>query len=141
MRRLRPSPAVVIACLALLIALGGTAVATGRYVITAIGQIKPNVLGVIRTPGPDLPRSGPKVIINPGKHINLLRAECPPGYHVVAGGYFFDDLAGGQVIADEPDGTTGWLVIVNSERSTKAVEGIARALCAPGRVPLPTAVK
>jgi hypothetical protein len=40
----RPSPALVIACLALILALGGTAVAAKRYLITNTQQISPAVL-------------------------------------------------------------------------------------------------
>lgn len=40
----KPSPAGVIASLALFFALGGTAVAANHYLITSTGQIKPSVL-------------------------------------------------------------------------------------------------
>jgi hypothetical protein len=47
MRR-RPTPATAIALVALFIALGGTAVAAGRYIITSTSQIKPSVLKQLR---------------------------------------------------------------------------------------------
>lgn len=40
----RPSPALVVACLAVIVALAGTAVAAEQYVITSTSQIKPSVL-------------------------------------------------------------------------------------------------
>jgi hypothetical protein len=40
----RPSPAVIIAIVALVMALGGSAVAASRYIITSTSQIKPSVL-------------------------------------------------------------------------------------------------
>jgi len=40
----RPSPAIVVAFLALLIALGGTALAAKQYIITSTAQIKPSIL-------------------------------------------------------------------------------------------------
>src|SRR3954451_16944677 len=44
----RPSPAFVVAVLALAVALGGTAVAAKRYVITSTKQISPSVLRQLR---------------------------------------------------------------------------------------------
>src|SRR5436305_4762019 len=44
MRGRRPSGTTVIACLALFLALGGTAVAAHHYLITSTSQIKPSVL-------------------------------------------------------------------------------------------------
>lgn len=40
----KPSPAMLVAFLALVVALGGTAVAAEQYVITSTSQIKPSVL-------------------------------------------------------------------------------------------------
>ncbi len=39
----RPSPALVIACLALFVALGGSAIAAHKYLITSVNQIAPKV--------------------------------------------------------------------------------------------------
>jgi hypothetical protein len=47
MRR-RPNPASIIAVVALFVALGGTAVAASRYIITSTSQIKPSVLKELR---------------------------------------------------------------------------------------------
>ena len=47
MRR-RPTPATIIAVVALFVALGGTAVAASRYIITSTSQIKPSVLKELR---------------------------------------------------------------------------------------------
>jgi hypothetical protein len=44
----RPSPASVIAGLALFIALGGTAIAAHHYIITKTSQIKPDVLTTLK---------------------------------------------------------------------------------------------
>ena len=60
MRRHKPSPAVIVAIVALVIALGGTAIAANRYIITSTSQIKPSVLralhgarGAVGPPGKD----------------------------------------------------------------------------------------
>jgi hypothetical protein len=47
MRR-RPTPASIIAVVALFVALGGTAIAASRYIITSTSQIKPSVLKELR---------------------------------------------------------------------------------------------
>jgi hypothetical protein len=44
MRPKRPSPASIIATIALFVALGGTGLAASRYIITSTSQIKPSVL-------------------------------------------------------------------------------------------------
>jgi hypothetical protein len=45
MHKLRkPSPAIVIACLALFVASTGTSIAAGHYLITSTKQIKPSVI-------------------------------------------------------------------------------------------------
>jgi hypothetical protein len=46
--RHRPTPATIIAVVALFVALGGTAVAANRYLITSTSQIKPSVLKELR---------------------------------------------------------------------------------------------
>lgn len=48
MRVRKPTPAAVIAIVALVLALGGTAVAASHYIITSTGQIKPSVLRALR---------------------------------------------------------------------------------------------
>jgi hypothetical protein len=40
----KPSPAIVIACLALFVASTGTSIAAGHYLITSTKQIKPSVI-------------------------------------------------------------------------------------------------
>jgi hypothetical protein len=44
MRLRKPSPAIIVALVALVIALGGTAIAASHYIITSTSQIKPSVL-------------------------------------------------------------------------------------------------
>ncbi len=67
MRPRRPSPAMIVALVALVIALGGTAVAASRYIITSTSQIKPTVLRELQAPraatSAAVPK-GPKAIVS-----------------------------------------------------------------------------
>jgi hypothetical protein len=47
----KPSPATIIAIAALVVALGGTAIAASHYIITSTSQIKPSVLRELRGGG------------------------------------------------------------------------------------------
>jgi hypothetical protein len=137
MRRHRPSPATAIALLALFVALGGTAIAASRYVITRTSQIKPSVLSAVEAPGPDVSvATKPTVRLEPGHLGASAEVKCPSNYHVVSGGYFIQLAPGAYVAGDEPTLTTGWLVVVNTLKSASASEVIVHALCAPGRVAL-----
>jgi hypothetical protein len=132
--RHRPSPATIIACLALFAALGSTAVAASRYVVTSTHQIKPSVLSAIATPGPDLDIHGPEASVEPGKHLVAVRADCPSGYHVVTGGYFAELGPGAFVLLNGPRGTSGWNVWIDTEHSAVVSKATPEALCAPGHV-------
>lgn len=134
MRQRRPSPATVIACLAVFVALGGTALAAGSYLITRTSQIKPSVLRALEGPrGPEMRVSSEKMSVKPGQDLDATRAECPQSYHVVTGGYYAELASGAYVVSSEPYGGTGWSVVVSDERSTAATNAWADALCAPGR--------
>jgi hypothetical protein len=111
----RPSPASVIACLALFFALGGSALAARHYLISSTAQIKPSVLAKLkggRGPGGPSGASGPQGPQGPGgpqgpagpSNLSPLTtvegpnflipvgeaessvATCPPGSHAVSGG-------------------------------------------------------
>jgi hypothetical protein len=68
---IKPSPAFVLAFVALLFAIGGTAVALPRATTSAA----PNVKGVTDT-----------VTVSNGQ-TGLAKATCPAGYQVFGGGY------------------------------------------------------
>lgn len=130
-----PSPATTIACLALFVALGGTAMAASRHVITSTSQIKASVLHAIVAPGPDVLIHGSVVNVGPGKH-GALTAQCPGGDHLVTGGYSAELAPGALVTSDGPSGTTGWMVLIDNEKGTAVSPGLAHALCAPGLIPV-----
>jgi hypothetical protein len=100
MRFRRLSPASVIATLALVFALGGSAFAAKHYIITSTGQIKPSVVKKLRgkrgAPGPQGPAGpsalstlitidGPKVSV-PAHEAGSSIATCPAGSRAVSGG-------------------------------------------------------
>jgi hypothetical protein len=133
MRLSKPSPALVIACLALFVALGGTAIATSRYMITSTSQIKPSVLGAIGAPGPDTNVNSEEVSIQPGTH-GSAGANCATSEHVVTGGYSGELAPGALVVIDEPRGSHGWSVLIDNRHATAVSKLRAEALCAPGAV-------
>jgi len=84
----KPSPASIIASLALFLALGGTAAATSHYLITSTSQIKPSVLsklkgrrGAIGPAGPAGPqgRGGPQGLEGPTGPSGATGAQGLPG--------------------------------------------------------------
>src|SRR5438874_11648068 len=88
--RFRPSPAMVVACAALFVALGGTAVATS-YVVSSNSQVGPGTISGHHPPS--------------GKHANII-----------AGSINGKDLNGGAVSAGKlaPDSVDGSKVLDGS---------------------------
>lgn len=149
----RPSPAIVIACLALAVALSGTSYAKILALpVNSVGtpQLKPNavtspkvrnhsLLAVDFKPG-QLPgirgyqvvSAGPVIVNN--QVFNSLLMTCPPGKRAIGGG---GGTGGGIVVGDGPyivvnqpsvDGTS-WLV-----QTARAQPGysalVGRVICA-----------
>lgn len=61
----KPTPAMIVACLALFVALGGTGLAATHYLITSTGQIKPSVLKQLRGPTVSFAQDGPQGATGP----------------------------------------------------------------------------
>jgi hypothetical protein len=129
----KPSPATIIACMALFVALGGTAIAASHYVITSTSQIKPSVRSALAAPGPDVEINTSEVSVKPGELLGLARAECPKADHVVTGGYVVELAPGAYVVKDEPTGIFGWSVGIDNQHASEVSKVRAEALCAPGR--------
>jgi hypothetical protein len=129
----RPSPALVISIVALIVACAGTAAGATRYLISSPKQIKPGTItgrdlhdgtiGASKLAASAIARSriNHTVVsyvgtIPAGSTGTSVRANCPVGTQATGGGYGND---GPTVIESRPDpktGTaTGWLVTaVNS---------------------------
>jgi hypothetical protein len=148
MRPKKPSPAMLVACAALFVALGGSAVAASQYVISSPNQIKPSVLSaLVPVSGSEIEVPGAEVALRPGQAIGVARADCPKAgalvnsplssskpYHLVSGGYVAALGAGAQIISNKPSGSDGWSVLTTNHNSSETSHVRAFALCAPGRV-------
>ena len=135
MHRRKPSPALLVASLALFVALGGTGLAASRYVITRTSQIKPAVLRTIMSAGPDREIVSAQATITPGHAATAAVATCPSGYHALGGGYLIDELGPAAYVTDDQPtiAGTGWRVLLNNPTRTGTSTVQAVALCAPGQ--------
>ncbi len=137
MRMHKPAPATVIAIVALVVALSGTAIAANRYVITSRSQIKPAVLSSLSAPRQaSLERilTSP-VSVAPGKQVGLIEADCLKGEHVISGGYDVE-LAPGAYVTTSTGIFNGWLLQLDTSRASEASTVQVSALCSSGDVPI-----
>jgi hypothetical protein len=133
----KPTPALIIAVLALVVALGGTAMAANRYVITSSSQIKPSVLSALGTQG-NFERVLTKAkIVPPGKGAGFFSAKCLKGEHLISGGQSVT-LAPGAYVALSVPLEKEWLVLVDATKATESSTVQVSALCAPGEVVVKT---
>jgi hypothetical protein len=130
MRARTPSPATMIALIALFFALGGSALAASHYLISSTSQIKPSVLRAIRGGGQLVVVNGPLVAVAPSS-VNVSVATCPGGYDIVSGGYSGVLGIGADVNQDEPVGAHSWWAGVSTRLSSEQAFVRATALCAP----------
>ena len=134
----KPSPASVIAVLALFFAMGGTALAAHHYLITSTSQIKPSVLtklkgnagkngaqgpagaaGAAGAQGPAGPTTlsaltsvtGSTVDVPTGK-VEGASAFCPAGSHAVSGGG--SSSIAGIDVSELGTGRQSWFIIVEN---------------------------
>jgi hypothetical protein len=151
--RRRLSPSLVVAVVALVVALCGTAWA-GGYIITKTSQIKPSVRKALKgkrgargATGPQGPQgaqgpvgpAGPSVVnalarveqtgvIGPGV-VSGVTVNCPAGQTAVSGGY---STAGvGYVFSNDSFGGSGWSVGYDNYEGSVSANVKAIAYCAP----------
>jgi hypothetical protein len=128
----RPSPALVISIVALIVACAGTAAGATRYLISSPKQVKPGAITGSDLHDGTIGASKLAASAIARLHVNhtvvsfvgtvpagstgtSVRANCPAGTQATGGGYGFD---GPTVFESRPDpktGTpTGWLVIASN---------------------------
>lgn len=122
MRFPKPSPSMVVAGLALVLASSGTTLAASHYLVTSTGQIKPSVLRSLASSarGEINEVSSPWVFSTPKIPPAWAHAKCPEGSHVISGGYTADLAPGVTVKGDHPAGN-GWSVIAFDSSNPGAV--------------------
>lgn len=147
----KPSPAVAISLVALLFALGGTAIAAQQYIITSTKQIKPNVLrylkgqkgaqGLHGLPGTTGPAgitgiqyvngaASPYCTASGGAcAVATSTVTCPSGTTIVSGGYYISSITA-HSLADRASGN-GWTASAYNE-GTIAGTVQAYAICISG---------
>lgn len=127
MRR-RPTPATIIAIVALFVALGGTAVAASRYIITSTSQIKPSVLKDLHGhDGATGPAGTPGQVGATGQ----AGAQGTPGLAGNPGekGATGDEGAVGKEGPQGPPGASGTTIVARA-RSAGAVTSVTETLTA-----------
>lgn len=136
MRIPRPSPAMVVAGVALVLASSGTTLAASRYLVTSTSQIKPSVLRSLASSarGEVNEATGTWQLARPGIPLVWARAVCPAGTQVISGGYE-GDLAPGVAVRTNLRFGNGWTVVATSQGSSSDLGETklrAHALCLTG---------
>src|ERR1700744_957212 len=106
MRVPKPSPSMVVAGVALVLASSGTTLAASRYLVTSTSQIKPSVLRSLATTarGEVNEAMSPWVLAKPGFPAVWGHVQCPAGTHVISGGWEGDLAPGVTIQSDHPAG-------------------------------------
>jgi hypothetical protein len=131
----RLSPALAVAVLALVVALGGTAVAAKKYVITKTTQISPKVLAQLRKAGPPGPAGLPGPAGRDGAAgatgaagasgtSNVVSLTRPAALGLPGTG----DGATAATLSALPSG--GWLVVGSADARTAGGGGDTDVTCA-----------
>jgi hypothetical protein len=124
----RPSPAVVISILALIVASAGTAAGATRYLISSPTQVKPGTItgGDLHDGTIGASKLAPSAIarlhvnhtvvsfvgtVPPGSTNTSVRVNCPAGTQATGGGYGNDGPTVSESRPDPKTGApTGWVV-------------------------------
>jgi hypothetical protein len=124
----RPSPAIMIAIVALIVALGGTAVAGGGL-LTNKKFNKAAVKGPIQYVS-----ASTTIPNNPPDPVPELTATCPAGTHVIGGGAHVSRTDGGGFIDDSyPSGGNAWKAKFDNNSTGPTYTATVTAICATVR--------
>lgn len=131
----RPSPAVVISCVALFFSLAGAGLAASRYLITSANQIKPSARNALRAGLVDWSaayyRMGSTTLRLPNTtDRGAITHPCNAGDRVLTGGY---SASSNVLVISEESSADGSTWNVNGQLLNGATSGrlTAWALCAP----------
>jgi hypothetical protein len=121
-RKLLPSPAVVIAMIALVAAMAGTSVAAISLGALSKGAKNKTVgVGPLTYVGSTTTGSGNDI------HVS---ATCPKGLHLIGGGVHTSDPARSEIEESHPEAQDRWEAVVRAQ-GTETIEVIA--ICAKSR--------
>jgi hypothetical protein len=124
-RKRLPSPAMIVAVIALVAALAGTAVAAGKINLADLTDgAKDKTVGVGKLTYVGTSTQGTGNAIS-------VEAKCPEGLHLIGGGTHTSDPANSQIFESHPDAQDTWHGVVRAPQ-TVTIEGIA--ICAKSRV-------
>jgi hypothetical protein len=118
----RPSPAMVVACLALFVASTGTSIAASHYLITSTKQIKPSVLHKLKGAKGAKGNTGAKGDTGAAGAAGAAGAQGPSGVVTTAAFNGAGTLVPGSVSAYVFVGNTATVTTTASQRLTGAAE-------------------
>ena len=123
----RPRPGTIIAILALVLALTGTAVAAGTINLGALSDGAKN-----KTVGVGKLTYVTNTVTPPSNQDSTVSANCPAGLHVIGGGVKVADTFN-DFIDDTYPTVNGWSAVVDIGVNGTHVATVT-AICAPSRV-------
>ncbi|HEY1238086.1 MAG TPA: hypothetical protein VGE91_07095 [Solirubrobacterales bacterium] len=124
----RPSAAMIVAVVALVVALGGTAVAAQKFGLSVLSNgAKNKTVGVGKLTYVSGTATG-----TAGDDAVTVSATCPAGTHVIGGGVKVQD-PNADFIDDSFPTPTGWAGRVSPGTGTGTHTFIATAVCATSR--------